>query len=89
MLMPAAQRPPMAPGAPAPTGVPAAQQALPTAPVKPVTNITIEEPNINAEILELFKDKSGDELKALLTDKAKLEEIYQSIAFPLLQRCCY
>ncbi len=65
----------------APTSIPASVSA-PAAtapPVKSATQVTIEEPNIAEAVEEKFKDMSADELRSLLSNRAKLDEMYYCI----------
>ena len=50
----------------------------PEMPVINPTAVTIEEPILNAEVAELCKDMSAEELKDVLQNKDKIEAIYNS-----------
>ncbi len=61
-----------------PGTAPVPTMSVPTVPIKPVTNITIEEPNINTEVNEICAGMSVDELRAVVSDRKRIDEIYQS-----------
>jgi hypothetical protein len=56
------------------------QKEAPVLPMKPVTQIIIENESINEELDNFLKNKNVDELKLLLSEEAKSNELYFNLA---------
>jgi len=72
--------PPTAPYNPLPTAPVSVQGAAPelSVPVKPVSNISLIDPDISHEINEVCKSMTNEELKVIANDKSKLEEFFSN-----------
>ena len=63
-----------------PINPPVVQKKEPELPVKPITQVFIQDENINEELDNVLKSESVNRLKLLISDEAKNNELYFSLA---------